>query len=822
MNDHSSYVNSQTCANNCTIGIDASSIEYYAKPHESDDWGPVARAKCASNDGTMVTVVCITYNHEDFIAEALDSIVSQRTDFKYKVFVGDDCSTDGTAKIVEQYAERYPDLIVPFFRKENMGGLGKRNLIDLCSCAESPFIAFCEGDDFWIDEYKLQKQFDFMKENPDYRACFARTLVSAPSHWHLRSWYKETEEGRIVLPDSHPLFIEQDDYSPSYVVTRHDGHTSSHFYRWNYDMEIPEWYYNGKIGDTPLLLLQLGNSNLKILHDVVSCYRVNEKSVFYNEDQETHFLETRLDYIDYLGGFRNYALRHFKGYPIVPVENRIKLEAYNYLSTALKISDHQLVSDFFQSYPNEAAICLNAYLTFYADSRLLTSALGWEKYKMMVRTKEGRSVISSVSKIVQKAAKTKEGLNRRAGVVGYWTHGASQIKKGLWVFSGFWGKTYGDNTKYLFEYVCEHCPDIVAVWLTKDNVIAQDLAYRGLPVVMMESRLGKSLMRSAEVAVIDHYVVSDFGRPRPLNKGTKVLQLWHGVGLKSMRNLSLANMRGVEYVDQHDDAPNDSLVDRLVKKRVRFTALAKSEQCEDYFMMVVPGSEMQDAYEEGFHLPSEKFFRCGYPRMDALLQRRASMQDADDHDKAILYAPTFRYSEDEESMVVNGLLERASAMNRWLEEVGARLVVRLHPHTWRSYGGRIIHAIKDADRIIVDEGSDIYESLDEYDVLVTDYSSIAYDYLLLDRPIVFLSPDLEWYLEHESELRYDYSTYTPGPKVDTWEEVQDAVSAYFADPTLDSEERARVKAFFYDEIALDGRACERIIGEMRRRLAIGD
>ena len=103
-----------------------------------------------------MTVVCITYKHEAFIAQALDSFLMQKTDFKFKVFVGEDCGPDGTADIVREYARRYPDVIVPFIREENMGA--QRNLIDLCQRATSPYIAFCEGDDYWIDEYKLQNR----------------------------------------------------------------------------------------------------------------------------------------------------------------------------------------------------------------------------------------------------------------------------------------------------------------------------------------------------------------------------------------------------------------------------------------------------------------------------------------------------------------------------------------------------------------------------------------------------------------------------------------------------------------------------------------
>ena len=118
----------------------------YAKNEQGNIIGPITQQKMAENDGTAVTVICITYNHEKFIAQALDSFLMQKTNFKFKVFVGEDCGPDRTADVVKEYARKYPDIIVPFIREHNMGA--QRNLIDLCQRATSPYISFCEGDDY--------------------------------------------------------------------------------------------------------------------------------------------------------------------------------------------------------------------------------------------------------------------------------------------------------------------------------------------------------------------------------------------------------------------------------------------------------------------------------------------------------------------------------------------------------------------------------------------------------------------------------------------------------------------------------------------------
>ncbi len=122
-----------------------------------------------------VSVVVATYNQEKYIGHTLESIVSQKVNFKYEVLVGDDCSKDGTAKIVKEYGEKYPDIIVPIIREKNLGMGG--NVVDLTMRTKGEYIAFIEGDDYWIDDNKLQKQVDFLDSHPDYVACFGQCMI---------------------------------------------------------------------------------------------------------------------------------------------------------------------------------------------------------------------------------------------------------------------------------------------------------------------------------------------------------------------------------------------------------------------------------------------------------------------------------------------------------------------------------------------------------------------------------------------------------------------------------------------------------------------
>lgn len=124
----------------------------------------------------LVAIKCITYNQAPYIRQCLDGFIMQRTDFPFVAIVHDDCSTDGTDDIVREYAQRYPDIIKPIFETENQyskkdGSLG-RIMTKACNETGAKYIAMCEGDDYWTDPLKLQKQVDFLEKNPDCSLCY--------------------------------------------------------------------------------------------------------------------------------------------------------------------------------------------------------------------------------------------------------------------------------------------------------------------------------------------------------------------------------------------------------------------------------------------------------------------------------------------------------------------------------------------------------------------------------------------------------------------------------------------------------------------------
>lgn len=119
------------------------------------------------SDEILVTIQCLVYNHEPYLRKCLDGFVKQKTSFKFEALVHDDASTDSSAVIIKEYASKYPEIIKPIYQTENQYSKGvdfvESSILPL---ARGKYIAFCEGDDFWIDENKLQKQVEAMEQNP--------------------------------------------------------------------------------------------------------------------------------------------------------------------------------------------------------------------------------------------------------------------------------------------------------------------------------------------------------------------------------------------------------------------------------------------------------------------------------------------------------------------------------------------------------------------------------------------------------------------------------------------------------------------------------
>lgn len=235
----------------------------------------------ASIKNAQVSVICPTYNHDLYIAQALDGFVAQQTSFPFVVLVGDDASADNTPNIVLDYARRYPEIIIPILRTENIGaGRNWKDLIDRCS---SPYLAFCDGDDYWTDSHKLQKQYNFMEANPRLRACFHDVEVSVETDdgtWFQSNDFSHTKDGRLRWPTGNIRFIKKASYTAENYISFGFVQTSSMFIRWDYNIGFPEWSIGTGFGDFPMWIVQVNEGRFGYIDEVLSVYRKSGKGVF--------------------------------------------------------------------------------------------------------------------------------------------------------------------------------------------------------------------------------------------------------------------------------------------------------------------------------------------------------------------------------------------------------------------------------------------------------------------------------------------------------------------------------------------------------------
>ena len=147
-----------------------------------------------NSDDMMLSVCVPTYNHENYIVKALDSILMQKTDYKFEVLVGEDCSTDSTREILKEYEANHPGKFQVFYREQNMHKTSCSNARDLKLRCKGKYIVTLEGDDFWTDEYKLQKQISFLESHPEYYAVSHKCVVVGENSLPNGETYPQCEE----------------------------------------------------------------------------------------------------------------------------------------------------------------------------------------------------------------------------------------------------------------------------------------------------------------------------------------------------------------------------------------------------------------------------------------------------------------------------------------------------------------------------------------------------------------------------------------------------------------------------------------------------
>lgn len=251
----------------------------------------MAEKNIEHSETPLVSICCITYNHEKYIADALESFLKQETSFPFEIIIHDDASTDNTPKIVEEYQKRYPKIIRTILQKDNQYSKGKKPLRDFVTpLVRGKYMATCEGDDFWTDNKKLQIQVNFLENNPDYIMCFHKVKVVDVNKRFLGKYYGLANKG------SKEIDIKE-------AATSGVVHVSSRLFRTEfYRKPKPEWMNYARHGDYALALYSAAEGKVYYMDKVMSAYRMGvEGSIMtnfrknYSKQNEINYHLNRID-----------------------------------------------------------------------------------------------------------------------------------------------------------------------------------------------------------------------------------------------------------------------------------------------------------------------------------------------------------------------------------------------------------------------------------------------------------------------------------------------------------------------------------------------
>lgn len=261
----------------------------------------------------MISINCITYNHEKYIKDALEGFLMQKTNFKYEILIHEDASTDNTANIIKKYEKKYPKIIKPIYQKENQFSKGiKINFEFNYKRSKGKYIALCEGDDYWTDPYKLQKQVDFLEDHKEFSICFhsVEKIDEDGNILNYKLWPDNTRTKEITtLTD----ILKTNYIATASVVFRNNLINYEDYENLSKDLVFGDWVFhvlNAKKGSIYFINQKMGvyrktNKGLhkitdkcKLLEDVLEFYKRLER-YFDDENIKNHLkkyiLQNKID-----------------------------------------------------------------------------------------------------------------------------------------------------------------------------------------------------------------------------------------------------------------------------------------------------------------------------------------------------------------------------------------------------------------------------------------------------------------------------------------------------------------------------------------------
>ncbi len=213
-------------------------------------------------DKVYISCVCITFNQESYIRDAINGMLAQVTDYRFEVIIHDDVSTDNTRKIIKRYQEKYPNIIKLILQKENQYSKGKKIIPLAVVEAKGEYIALCEGDDYWIRDDKIHKQFNLLSNNKNVNICFSSCKSISSDHVvKVVSHYGNNE----ILFTTEQVVEGGGAFMPTASLMLHS----------NTIKNLPEWFYNVPVGDYFMQIIASVSNGSLYLPEITCVYRTN-------------------------------------------------------------------------------------------------------------------------------------------------------------------------------------------------------------------------------------------------------------------------------------------------------------------------------------------------------------------------------------------------------------------------------------------------------------------------------------------------------------------------------------------------------------------
>lgn len=362
----------------------------------------------------------------------------------------------------------------------------------------------------------------------------------------------------------------------------------------------------------------------------------------------------------------------------------------------------------------------------------------------------------------------------------------------LWLFGAWNGRRYLDNPKYVFRFVLAHSPEIRAVWICKDRQLCAELRRAGVPAAYCYGIRGAMYQLRAGLVVYTHSASWEFASFL-LGHRVRRAQTWHGIPIKK-----------IGYDDQRG-------ADARRQATLRYAAFRYESDRDD--LVIAASEEEKKRYATAFNVREDDIRITGSPRNDALVQSARRHDLVRSSRKKAIYMPTYRGSVGSEFQLFAETGFDFEAADRACATMGVDLYVKLHPV--QLFRARDRAALDRAGCLhAIDGVGDIYESIGEFDILITDFSGIYFDFLITGRPIVMAPIAFESYLAQDRGLYYPYQDLCPDEPCHTWDSVLDRLQSLSTTTFVPGERYRRLQQQFHRY--LDDGSAGRVAAELLR------